>query len=187
MRSTVRLVASLFMLTFWATIYAQNNEVAGETKKKYELRPEFTLRGSLGLFNSDHRISGGVNINGKRTAGLMLGHHHTYYDHVPGDLDAIVTALFYRRYFHLGKRKICAFYIDAYAGAGWIYKVTGNRYEVINEEGEERLMIDEEPGDVVPILGLQPGFRVRCYKNLHIFLGPSIATDLIGAHIGIGF
>jgi hypothetical protein len=28
---------------------------------------------------------------------------------------------------------------------------------------------------------------VRCYKNLHLFLGPTIATDCIGAHLGIGF
>ena len=41
-------------------------------------------------------------------------------------------------------------------------------------------------GDAELILGLQPGFRVRCYKNFHIFLGPSIATDCIGVHLGIG-
>lgn len=186
MGNTTRLVASLFMLAFWMVAYAQDNEVTGDSKKKYELCPEFTLRGSLGFFNGDHRISGAVNINGKRSVGLMLGHHLCYLDHVPADIDAIVTTLFYRRYFHLGKRKICAFYIDAYAGVSWIYKVTGNRYEV-DETGETKPIVDSEPGDVVPILGLQPGFRVRCYKNLHIFLGPSIATDLIGAHIGIGF
>ena len=28
---------------------------------------------------------------------------------------------------------------------------------------------------------------VRCYKNLHLFLGPTIATDCFGLHLGIGF
>ena len=31
------------------------------------------------------------------------------------------------------------------------------------------------------------GIRVRCYKNLHLFMGPTIATDCIGLHLGIGF
>ncbi len=185
MKNTTRVVVCFSMLIFATLTYAQNNEVTDVAKKKYELRPEFTLRGSLGFFNGDHRISGAVNINGKRSVGLMLGHHLCYLDHVPADIDAIVTTLFYRRYFHLGKRKICAFYIDAYAGVGWIYKVTGNRYEV-DETGEMKPIVDSEPGDAELILGLQPGFRVRCYKNFHIFLGPSIATDCIGVHLGIG-
>lgn len=180
MKHSSRFFTCLFMFIFTVAAYAQENEAAVAKEKKYELRPEFTLRGSLGLFNSDHRISGGVNINGKRTAGLMLGHHYTYYDHVPGDLDAIITALFYRRYFHLGKRKICAFYVDAYAGVGVVYKVTGNEYR------EDGTPIIAEPGEVIPIFGLQPGFRIRCYRNLHLFFGPSIATDCIGVHIGIG-
>ena len=28
---------------------------------------------------------------------------------------------------------------------------------------------------------------VRFYKNLHLFLGPTIATDCLGLHLGIGF
>ena len=30
------------------------------------------------------------------------------------------------------------------------------------------------------ITGWQPGIRVRCYKNLHLFLGPTNATDFLG-------
>ncbi len=30
-------------------------------------------------------------------------------------------------------------------------------------------------------------YRIRYYKNLHIFLGPSIATDSLGVHLDIGF
>ena len=41
--------------------------------------------------------------------------------------------------------------------------------------------------DVLFVGGWQPGIRVRCYKNLHIFLGPTLATDCLGLHLGIGF
>ena len=30
-------------------------------------------------------------------------------------------------------------------------------------------------------------YWVRFYKNLHLFLGPTIATDCLGLHLGIGF
>ena len=187
MRNVTKIVTCLLMLAATATVNAQENKAADAVEKKYDLRPEFTLRGSLGFFNSDHRVSGGVCINNKRTFGIMLGQHSTYLDHVPGDIYSIITSLYYRNYYHLGKRKICAFYLDAYAGAAWVYKVTGTRYEIINEEGDIRPIIDEEPGDAIPVFGLQPGFRVRFYRNIHLFLGPSIATDCIGVHIGIGF
>ena len=48
-------------------------------------------------------------------------------------------------------------------------------------------MIDQKAGDVVPVLGLQPGLMIRLYRNMHISLGPSIATDCVGVHFGIGF
>lgn len=187
MRNITRFAACLLMLAATATVHAQENNAADAVEKKYDLRPEFTLRGSLGFFNSDHRISGGVCINGKRTFGIMLGQHSTYLDHVPGDIYSIITSLYYRNYYHLGKRKICAFYLDAYAGAAWVYKVIGNSYEINYETGQKEPSIKTKPGDAVFIAGLQPGFRVRCYHNLHLFFGPSIATDCIGVHIGIGF
>lgn len=167
---------SLFVVDAYAQ--AGGNDVV--TEKKYTLRPEFTAQGYVGIYNAGYRVSGGVNINGKRTAGLMLGCHDSYHDYAPGDVYAITTSLYYRRYFHLGKRKACAFYIDAYAGAGWVYKV-----EEWFPEGEHN-QIDTEEGDVIPILGLQPGFSVRLYRSLRIFLGPTIATDCIGVHLGIG-
>jgi hypothetical protein len=182
MKNTSRFLTALFfMLASAGIVYAQEN-----AEKKYDLRPEFTLRGTLGFFNSNHRVTGGVSINGKSTVGLMLGHHESYRDDIPCDIHLINTALYCRRYFHLGKQKRFAFYIDAYAGAGWVYKVNGNRYETNHETGKEEPLIETKPGDVFFIAGLQPGFRVRCYRNLHIFIGPSIGTDCIGAHIGIG-
>ena len=48
-------------------------------------------------------------------------------------------------------------------------------------------LIEESAGDVILIGGWQPGVRVRCYKNLHLFLGPTIASDCFGFHVGVGF
>ena len=45
----------------------------------------------------------------------------------------------------------------------------------------------DEKGDVQFYLSWQPGIRVRCYKNLHIFLGPTLSTHCLGVHLGIGF
>lgn len=33
----------------------------------------------------------------------------------------------------------------------------------------------------------QPGIRFRFWKNLHLFLGPTISTNTIGIHLGVGF
>ena len=168
-----RILLCLFLLVSVGT-YAQG-------ERKHELRPEFMARGYAGFFNNGYRISAGVNIDGRRSAGLVLGYHDSYYDDAPGDVYSIVTALYYRRYFPFGKHGRFAFYVDAYAGAGWVYKVD----EVVPDGGE--CMIDQKAGDVDSVLGLQPGLRIRLYRNMHISLGPSIATDCVGAHFGIGF
>ena len=169
-----RILLSFLLLVSVAGVYAQ-------AERKYELRPEFTARGYVGFYNNGCRVSGGVNIDGKRSAGLMLGYHDSYHDDAPGDVYSIVTALYYRRYFPFGKHGGFAFYVDAYAGAGWVYKVD----EVVPDGGES--MIDQKAGDVEPVLGLQPGLRIRLYRNVHISLGPSIATDCVGVHFGVGF
>ena len=156
--------------------YAQTDggEITTSTvEKKYDLRSEFTARATAQFFQSDYTLSGGVNVNNKNTFGLMLGYKEVYDDATPADIHAITTSLYYRRYFHLGKRKICAFYIDAYAGAGWVYKVKG-------------CTDDYKPGNCGFVFGLEPGFRVRLYKNLHLFLGPTISLGNFGIHLGIG-
>ena len=179
-----RILGFFFFSFFIFSAYAQTDgrEIATETVgKKYNIRPEFTARVAAG-FDAHYKISGGVNINGKRVVGLMLG----YYDSASSDEvgmmvgeQSITANLFYRRYFHLGKRQVCAFYIDVYAGAYFVFNVD---YPV--PESNKYL---SKPGDVGLVLGLQPGFRVRLYRNLHVFLGPSIATDCFGVHVGIGF
>ena len=151
-----------------------------------EWKPEFTLRFYTGLTTTGPMLTGGVKVDEKRTFALFLGQGDTYLDYAPADLYFISTGLSFRRYWHLGKRKIFAFYSDLYAGAGWIYKIDG-KYHGNAETGEQWEVIDDNVGDVLFVGGWQPGIRVRCYKNLHVFLGPTIATDCLGIHLGIGF
>ena len=88
-----RFLLYLFLLVSLCT-YAQD-------ERKHELSSEFTACGYAGFFNNGYRVSGGVNIDGKRSAGLMLGYHDSYHDDAPGDVYSIVTALYYRRFFPL--------------------------------------------------------------------------------------
>lgn len=153
-----------------------------------EFKPEFTGRLYTGIFDYGAVFSGGVRLGDKHTVGLMVGPHEKYYNHVPGNVKSITTSVFARRYFHLGERQRLAFYSDLAVGAGWVYKVDGKYWVEPTPDGNyEKEMIEEKPGDAYFILSWQPGIRVRCYKNLHVFLGPTIATNCMGVHLGIGF
>ena len=166
------------ILAMGAHAQTDGGEITAE--KKYDLRPEFTARVTAQFFQSDYTVSGGVNVNNKNTYGLMLGYKEMYDDAAPADMYAITSSLYYRHYFHLGKRQVCAFYIDANVGACWVYKT--------NYRPEDDYPL-YETGDCGLILSLEPGFRVRLYKNLHIFFGPTASLGLgnFGLHFGIGF
>ena len=149
-------------------------------------KQEFTARYYTGLVTSGPMLTEGIRVDEKRTLGLFLSQGETYGDHAPGDIYTMSTGLCFRRYWHLGARKTFASYSDIYAGAGWVYKVNG-KYHVNAETGEQWEVIDDNVGDVRFLCGWQPGIRVRCYRNLHIFLGPTIALNCLGLHLGIGF
>ena len=151
-----------------------------------EWKPEFTLRYYSGFTTTGPMLTGGVRVDEKRTFAIFVSQGDTYLDYAPGDLYSISAGLNFRRYWHIGKRKTFAFYSDLYAGAGWIYKIDG-KYHKNTATEEEWEVIEDNVGDVRFVAGWQPGFRVRCYKNLHLFLGPTIATDCLGLHLGIGF
>jgi hypothetical protein len=151
-----------------------------------EWKPEFTIRYYAGFVTNGPMVTGGVRVDEKRSFALFLSQGDTYIDHAPGDIYSISSGLNFRRYWHLGARKIFAIYSDIYAGASWVYKVNG-KYHLNTETGEQWEIIDDNVGDVNFFGGWQPGIRVRCYRNLHIFLGPTIATDCLGFHLGIGF
>ena len=148
-------------------------------------KPEFTARYFSGFVSDGFFVSGGVRVDDKRTFSLMVGQSDTYLDYAPGDLYTIQAAFNFRRYWHLGKRKIFAIYADLNIGAAYIYKVTG-KYHYLPDGGREEV-IPEDVGDFCLIGGLYPGLRVRFYKNLHVFVGPTLAADCLGFHLGIGF
>ena len=147
--------------------------------------PEFTLRYYSGFTTDGPMFTGGIRVDKKRTFGLMVGQGDTYLDYAPGDLYSIAAGVIFRRYLYVGQKQIFSFYSDLYAGAAWIYKIHG-KWHVNSATGEQREVIDNNVGDARFILGWQPGIRVRFYRNIHIFLGPTIATECIGLHLGVG-
>lgn len=135
---------------------------------------EFTARARAGIFTSGAMFTGGVRVDDKRTLGLFIGYASDFDDATPAYIHSYRAGLSFRRYWHFGQRQIFSIYSDIYAGAGYIYNVT-----------------DEESyahkGDIDFVGGWQPGVRVRFWRNVHLFLGPTIATDCFGLHLGIGF
>ena len=113
----ILIVLSILLLA-GATVSAQ--ETMEEDVKNW--KPEFTFRFYTGFTSTGPMFTGGVRVNEKRTFALFVGHGDTYLDYAPGFLYFINAGLNYRRYWHLGQRKIFAFYSDLYAGAERIYK-----------------------------------------------------------------
>ena len=149
-------------------------------------KPEITARAKVGIYTGGQNLSIGARVDDKRTLGLMLGNGHLYVDAAPGDVYAIQTSAYMRRYLHLGKRDIIALYSDLALGASWVYKVSG-KYWYDDRTGEIiQEMISANPGDVHFMATWEPGIRLRFYRNIHLFLGPTISTDCLGLHIGLG-
>jgi len=147
--------------------------------------PEFTGRWTTGFFTTGPEFTGGVRIDDRRTFGLLVGRGELYLDAYPASVYSISTGAFMRRYFHVGKRDILAFYNDAAIGARWVYRVDG-KYRIDAETGERTELVGYNPGDVWFFAAWEPGIRIRCWRSLHVFLGPTVATDCIGFHIGLG-
>ena len=151
-----------------------------------KIRTEFTARAMVGIYNGSYNLTGGVRLNDNWTVGALAGMGDVYIDAVPGSIEYIKAGAFARGYAHLGKKDIFALYADFTAGGACVYKVNGKyRYGIEGKQPQE--MIDDNPGDLAPLLALEPGIRVRFFKNIHIFLGPTISTLGMGIHAGIGF
>ena len=168
------------------------DEIIGEWKHAFsaegrqQWKPEMTARIKVGIYSGAETLTGGIRVDSKRTLGIMLGQGTVFIDAAPGHVYHLETAAYMRRYVHLGKRDIFALYSDVFMGAAWVYKVTGDAVMTIPETGEERVLINQRPGDVHLLVGWEPGIRVRIYKNFHIFLGPTISNACLGAHLGFG-
>ena len=189
-----RLIITLFICLFSASgiVNAQGNQSRWANEWRYafskegmkEWRPEFTLKRSGGFFTDRRMLTGGVRVDEKRSFALYLGQGDQWIDHAPASVYSIRTGVSFRRYWHLGARKTFAFYSDLSAGIGWVYKIDGGYHET--PDGDI-YRISEEVGDMLFEVLWQPGIRVRFYKNIHMFFGPTLAPDCIGVHWGFGF
>lgn len=167
-------------------VWAEDWKYAFSAEGRQALKPEFTARVYAGFVTEGPAITGGVRVDDKRTLGLMVWQGETYIDAAPGAVYNVSAGLYMRRYFHLGKKDIVALYSDIAVGAGYVYKVNGKYWEN-TETGEKTEIIEDSPGDIKFAATWQPGIRFRFWRNVHLFLGPTISTNTVGLHLGVGF
>ena len=170
---------------------AQSIKESFSTEGRKNWKPEVTVRGNLGIYAGGFAVTGGVRIDEKRTLGLMAGKNVNVYTITPGytDVNSFSAALYGRRYFHLGERKIFSLYSDLALGAAVVTDVEG-AYWVDPDPIDGTTKMDDisvENGDVQFYLSWQPGVRVRFFDNVHLFLGPTLSSHCLGVHLGIGF
>ena len=152
-------------------------------------KPEFTVRTYAGYFTGGPAITGGIRIDNKHTLGLMLLQGKTTVNAslgYPGHIQSVSVGLYKRRYFHLHKKDLFTLYSDLAIGAEIIYKVDG-KYWDDPRTGEHVQYIKENSGDMIFAGTWQPGIQIRCWRNLHLFLGPTLATNTIGIHLGVAY
>lgn len=115
----------------------------------------------------------------------MIGQSDIYIDAAPGNIYHINAGAFCRRYFHVGALDAISFYAGLSAGVSYIDEVAGKyRYGYAGELTE---VIFENPGDVSLFMAFEPGVKVKLFRNFHLFLGPTLSTQTMGMHVGIGF
>lgn len=169
-----------------AVDWAREWKYAFSKEGRKNWKPEITGRVYAGFITGGPAITGGVRIDDKRTLGLMLWKGNKWIDSEPAHVYSISTGLYIRRYVHFGKKDIVALYNDIAIGAGYVYKINCE-YRMDPVSGEPYNPIDDNEGDVFFCATWQPGIRIRLVKNLHIFLGPTLATNTVGFHLGAGF
>lgn len=169
-----------------AITWAEGWKYAFSQEGRQNWKPEFTARLYAGFVTEGAAVTGGVRIDDKRTIGLMVWQGKTWIDAAPASVYSISIGLYMRRYFHFGQKDIVALYCDFAVGAGYVYKMDGG-YMTNAETGESVKTTDYNKGDVLFAATLQPGVRFRFWKNLHLFLGPTVSTNTVGLHLGVGF
>lgn len=169
-----------------AKVWADGWKHAFSAEGREAWKPEFTARVYAGFFTEGPAVTGGIRIDDKRTLGLMLWKGNTYIDAAPARVHSISTGLYMRRYFHLGKKDIVALYSDFAIGAGYIYRIDGGFMTNVETGETVRTYDQNSEGDILFAATWQPGVRFRFWKNLHLFLGPTISTNTIGFHLGVG-
>ena len=177
------------VLLMASSLSAQSIKESFSAEGRENWKPEVTVRGNLGIYAGGFAVTGGVRIDEKRTLGLMVGKNVNVYTvrHGYADVNSFSAALYGRRYLHLGERKIFSFYSDLALGAAVVTGMEGAYWVNPVDGTTKKDDIDVEKGDVQPYFSWQPGMRVRFYKNIHLFLGPTLSTHCLGVHLGVGF
>lgn len=183
------IACAAFLLIPFSTISAQSIKESFSAEGRKAWKPEVTVRGNLGIYAGGFAVTGGVRIDEKRTLGLMVGKNVNVYTVTHGytDVNSFSAAVYGRRYFHLGERKIFSFYSDLALGAAFVTDLEGAYWVDPVDGTTKKEDISVEKGDVQFYISWQPGMRVRFYKNLHLFLGPTLSPHCLGVHLGIGF
>lgn len=189
-KNILEAIAFAVLMAFSLTsVQAQSIKESFSDEGRKNWKPEVTLRGNLGIYACGFAVTGGVRIDEKRTLGLMAGKNVNVYTVTHGytDVNSFSAALYGRRYFHLGERKIFSLYSDLALGAAFVTDLEG-AYWVDPVDGvtkKEDISVDK--GDVQFYISWQPGIRVRFFDNVHLFLGPTLSSHCLGVHLGIGF
>lgn len=189
-KNILKAIAFAVLMAFSLTsVQAQSIKESFSAEGRKNWKPEVTVRGNLGIYAGGFAVTGGVRIDEKRTLGLMAGKNVNVYTVTHGytDVNRFSAALYGRRYFHLGERKIFSLYSDLALGAAFVTDLEG-AYWVDPVDGvTKREDISVDKGDVQFYISWQPGIRVRFFDNVHLFLGPTLSSHCLGVHLGIGF
>ena len=84
------LMAVLLLVS--SNIHAQSIKESFSAEGRKNWKPEFTVRGNVGIFTGGAILSGGIRIDDKHTLGLMLGEQSIYYDAEPATVHYISTS-----------------------------------------------------------------------------------------------
>ena len=176
-------------LSSLTSVQAQSIKESFSAEGRKNWKSEVTVRGNLGIYAGGFAVTGGVRIDEKRTLGLMAGKNVNVYTITPGytDVNSFSAALYGRRYFHLGERKIFSLYSDLALGAAFVTDLEGAYWVDPVDGATKKEDISVDKGDVQFYLSWQPGVRVRFFDNVHLFLGPTLSSHCMGVHLGIGF
>ena len=183
------IVCAAIMLFSFTSVQAQSIKESFSAEGRENWKPEVTVRGNLGIYAGGFAVTGGVRIDEKRTLGLMAGKNVNVYTvrHGYTDVNSFSAALYGRRYFHLGERKIFSFYSDLALGAAFVTDLEGAYWVDPVDGTTKKDDISVDKGDVQFYVSWQPGVRVRFFDNVHLFLGPTLSSHCLGVHLGIGF
>ena len=186
---TLKFAALALLLMASSSLSAQSIKESFSAEGRKNWKPEVTVRGNLGIYAGGFAVAGGVRIDEKRTLGLMVGKNVNVYtvNHGYMDVYSYSAALYGRRYFHLGERKIFSLYSDLALGAAVVTGLEGAYWVDPVDGTTKKDDIDVENGDVQFYLSWQPGVRVRFFDNVHLFLGPTLSSHCLGIHLGLGF